>query len=224
MSKTSRENDIHPMPFHTLSDNEFATMNQSFGNELSQDDMDRLNQLKFNPFESNDNIALNENNTNLDNTLQINKISCNYYSPNELRGEIAEMTNQNQFSILHLNIRSIANKFDYFKELLNSLDTTFKVIGLTETWLNDYNDDSFKLPKYEYIGSNRTNKKGGGVGIYVSKQLQYNIRKDLKTDIEDIIETIFIEISIFTGKNIIVGVIYSHQIIKWKYFKMLSMR
>ena len=118
------------------------------------------------------------------------------------------MTNKNQFSILHLNIRSIANKFDYFKELLNSLDTTFKVIGLTETWLNDYNDDSFKLPKYEYIGSNRTNKKGGGVGIYVSKQLQYNIRKDLKTDIEDIIETIFIEISISTGKNIIVGVIH----------------
>jgi exonuclease III len=54
-----------------------------------------------------------------------------------------------------------------------------------------------------YIGSNRTNKKGGGVGIYVSKQLQYNIRKDLKTDIEDIIE-----ISISTGKNIIVGLIY----------------
>ena len=165
MSKTSRENDIHPMPFHTLSDNEFATMNQSFGNNLK---------FKFNPFESNDNIALNENNTNLDNTLQINKISCNYYSPNELRGEIAEITNKNQFSIY---------KFDYFKELLNSLDTTFKVIGLTETWLNDYNDDSFKLPKYEYIGSNRTNKKGGGVGIYVSKQLQYNICKDLKTDI-----------------------------------------
>jgi hypothetical protein len=79
MSKTSCENDIHPMPFHTLSHNEFATMNQSFGNKLSQDDMDRLNQLKFNPFESSDNIALNENNTNLDNTLQINKISCNYY-------------------------------------------------------------------------------------------------------------------------------------------------
>jgi exonuclease III len=54
-----------------------------------------------------------------------------------------------------------------------------------------------------YIGSNRTNKKGGGVGIYVSKQLQYNIRKDLKTDIED-----RIEISISTGKNIIVGLIY----------------
>ena len=44
---------------------------------------------------------------------------------------------------MHLNIRSIVNKFDYFKQLINSFNTPFQVIGLTETWLNDNNYDLF---------------------------------------------------------------------------------
>jgi exonuclease III len=49
---------------------------------------------------------------------------------------------------------------------------------------------------------------GGGVGIYIAKQLKCKIRKDLNTNIEETMESVFIEISISTGKNIIVGVIY----------------
>ena len=40
--------------------------------------MDRLSQLKFDPFKTNDNIALSGNNTNLDNSLQINNMNSNY--------------------------------------------------------------------------------------------------------------------------------------------------
>ena len=65
---------------------------------------------------------------------------------------------RNKFSLIHLNIRSITNKFDSFKELLKSLDTKFKIIGLTETWLKDYDEVDFELVNYDYIGFNRTNK------------------------------------------------------------------
>ena len=112
------------------------------------------------------------------------------------------------FSLLHLNIRSISNKFDSFKHLLNSLGKPVKVIGLTETWLNDNNNDNFKLEEYDYISSNRVNKKGGGVGIYVTKETKYTIRKDLRFFIEDAIESIFIEINMLGSKNIIIGTIY----------------
>lgn len=53
------------LPFQTLLNDEF----ESNGNEsnLSERDMDRLNQLKFNPFKFNSDIALScESNANLD--------------------------------------------------------------------------------------------------------------------------------------------------------------
>ena len=41
----------------------------------------------------------------------------------------------------------------------------------------------FALNEYEYFGSNRTTKRGGGVGLYVSKYLQIKHRKDLDKNI-----------------------------------------
>jgi hypothetical protein len=70
---------------------------------------------------------------------------------------------------MHLNIRSIANKFD-------TLNISFQIIGLTETWLNDNNMKCFTLNVYEYLGSNRSSKRGGGVGLYVSRQLDFKSR------------------------------------------------
>ena len=48
-------------------------------------------------------------------------------------------SNDNEFSVLHLNIRSILNKFEDFKAYLNSLEYEFSVIGLSDTWLNHNN-------------------------------------------------------------------------------------
>jgi hypothetical protein len=60
------------------------------------------------------------------------------------------------------------------------------------------------MNNYEYFGSNRPERIGGGVGLYVSKQTP---RNDLSKNIEDIIETKFIEIVNNNGKNLIIGVI-----------------
>jgi hypothetical protein len=69
-------------------------------------------------------------------------------------------------------------------------------MGLSETWLNyNTNDAGFDLPTYNYAGTTRTNKKSEGVGIYIAKQLKYKIRKDLNTNIEETIESVFIEIN-----------------------------
>ena len=42
----------------------------------------------------------------------------------------------NSFSLVHFNCRSLPCNFDYLNMYLSSLDHNFKVIGLTETWLN----------------------------------------------------------------------------------------
>ena len=46
------------MPFETLDENEFAKINQEFNIGLTQNDKDRLSQLKFKPFAHDDDIAL----------------------------------------------------------------------------------------------------------------------------------------------------------------------
>ena len=73
--------------------------------------------------------------------------------------------------MLHLNIRNFSNKFDSFKKLIDTLNLHFQIIRLTETWLTDNNVDCFALDEYEYLSSNRKQKGGGGVGLYLSKQL-----------------------------------------------------
>ena len=196
----------YSLPFQTLDDldYEFTVLN---GNNVSEQDMDRLRQLKFNPFDTDSNIALTENNANLNHS---SKINCEYYLPNDFKKVLKTktFTSNNILSMMHLNTRSLNNKFDSFKQLLNSLIVPFQIIGLTETWLNDTNDDLYKLDTYDFVNVNRTSKCGGGVGIYIKKGIQYKIRRDLNINDENIIESAFIEIINLQKKNIIIGVIY----------------
>ena len=65
-----------------------------------------------------------------------------------------------RFSLLHLNIRSISNKFDSLKYLIDTLKIFFQLIGLTETWLAVNNNGCFAINNHKYLGYNKTEKKG----------------------------------------------------------------
>ena len=82
------------------------------------------------------------------------------------------------------------------------------IIGVTETWLNDSNQDFFKLKNYNFINLNCSNKNGGGIGIYVKEGLKYKLRADININLETAIESIFIQLVTPVGKNMIIGVIY----------------
>jgi hypothetical protein len=96
-------NSLH---FHSIDDLEFYFIFGNFNRTPSEEDMDRLSQLKFNPFNINTlNLHLNQ------------YVTCNYHLPNDF----STITDENKnLTILNLNIRSIANKFDTFKHLLNT--------------------------------------------------------------------------------------------------------
>ena len=47
---------------------------------------------------------------------------------------ISEQLNKDNFSILHLNIRSLNANVDNFREFLAFLNESFSVIVLTESW------------------------------------------------------------------------------------------
>ena len=68
--------------------------------------------------------------------------------------------------LLHLNARSLTTNFDGIKSLISDIEIPFTCIMVSETWLDDFKLVP-QLDGYSFVGMNRPNKIGGGVGIYV---------------------------------------------------------
>ena len=87
------------------------------------------------------------------------------------------------------------NKQDKLKTLLDDIknDSRVDVVMLVETWLNKNNDKRLKIPGYQFFSFHRKQKRGGGVGILVSQELQCRARKDLCLNVPDF-ESITMEI------------------------------
>ena len=62
--------------------------------------------------------------------------------------------------------RSLLRNFDKFTQLLDSSQHEFSAIGISETWLNDINEDYVNITGYRFISSNRVGRIGGGSGLY----------------------------------------------------------
>ena len=69
---------------------------------------------------------------------------------------------------------------DKLKDFLNDIKGKFSVIVLSETWIDNDKADLnslFHIPNYSFIHEKRkTNDKGVGLGIYVHRTLEYNLR------------------------------------------------
>ena len=100
---------------------------------------------------------------------------------------------------------------DKLKDFLNDIKGKFSVIVLSETWIYDDKADLnslFYIPNYSFIHEKRkTNHKGGGLGIYIHKTLDYKILPYLAKNIGNI-ETFTIEIENRNSKNILISAVY----------------
>ena len=59
--------------------------------------------------------------------------------------------------------------------LLTSFSIYFDILSVTESWLNIDNNFVFDIPDYNTVLSSRVHKRGGGVLIYVKKNISFNI-------------------------------------------------
>ena len=111
-------------------------------------------------------------------------------------------------AFFHLDIRCLSRSFGNLTNLFANIKTKFSIsIGITETWLRD-KEHTVDIGGYNFVHNCRTNKAGGGVGLYLKPELEYDIRLDLTLHDMACVESVFVEISRPKGKNIIVGVIY----------------
>ena len=109
------------------------------------------------------------------------------------------------FSICHLNIRSLSTNIDKLKEFLASLNGSFRVVVVTETWCDETaNKNSLlEIPNYSALHKTRKNRKGGGICIYIHKSLKFNLRDDIDIFNESV-ETLSVEILNKKSRNIVI--------------------
>ena len=77
-----------------------------------------------------------------------------------------QLDNNSNFSVMHLNIRSLKKNGETFEAYISTLKLKFDVICLTETWSKDIELINDFLDDYSVFCSTRSGR-GGGSAIYV---------------------------------------------------------
>ena len=173
-------------------------------------------ELIFSPFDFNDNFDNPLHDADPDIQFYNNHYSgslqaCDYYLENMFNDKIKKSKISNQsFSVLHMNIRSMQKNLGSLENYLETLDHKFTAIGISESWLKEYNVDRPVLDGYKAVHKYRPLRSGGGVSIFIQDSLEYFTREDLCHQ-NNSIESVFIEIDKHqSGKdrNVIIGVVY----------------
>ena len=112
--------------------------------------------------------------------------------------------------MVHLNISSLQLHIDELRTLLQILDHPFNVIAITETGLtNQETLIDVSITGYDFYHTITKTQKGGAA-IYIKDSYECNVINSYTTSIENVCESIFIEIKNKKKKNLVVGCIYRH--------------
>ena len=187
-------NDIGSLPFSHVNDRIMASIVD-----------DNHNQVEHITSSNNDILA------EIDPDVQIIKSSimnqCKQYNFAEFNNAF---TNQQNISMIHLNIRSSQKNLIDFVCNLDNLIVKFDFIILSETWGTDDKAKLNVIPGYNHIYDTREKRNGGGISMYVNAHIAYKKRIDLKLN-KKYFESCFIEVdkTIFQTKhNVIIGGLY----------------
>ena len=109
--------------------------------------------------------------------------------------------------VVHINIVSLQKNFDDLKQFFSQFKRNVDVICLSETRLSDHNLSSCFLPGYRLFYCN-SKTKAGGSAIYVSDVIEC---KQLSIIINtDGCEDVWVELTLYQNKSLIVGSVYRH--------------
>jgi hypothetical protein len=125
--------------------------------------------------------------------------------------KIKEFLERDHINVIHFNIRSLKKNFETFCNNLEETSNIFNIICVTETWCSS--DDATSNANLHLSGFNmiplarKTNKRGGGVLIYLTTSLRFIIRPDMSISDGDK-EVLTIEITTKNNKNILLSCCY----------------
>ena len=112
--------------------------------------------------------------------------------------------------MIHINIAPLNKHIDELRSLLTILNHPFDIIGISETRLHtDIPMANLDIEGYQYILT-PANTTCGGVGMYAKACHNFEVIHNLTKSIDNVSESLFIELKREGYKNIIIGCIYRH--------------
>ena len=114
-----------------------------------------------------------------------------------------------KLTVIQLNIRGMFGKQEPLTDLLQNTgkQCAIDICIVNESWLTKDNQTLLNIRGYNYEGTNRTVKKGGGVGILSHNSLKYTRRYDLEQFNDHSLESCWIELLGYK-KNVVIGSLY----------------
>ena len=133
---------------------------------------------------------------------------CKYYDESSF---LEKFSSSSYPVIMSGNIQSLQSKFNSFSDwltILESKNLIIDVIALQECWeIKD--PSSTALHSYhDFIFNTRTKARGGGVGFYVKKSLNYTLIHELSFFVERVFESICISVDLGENNNILLISLY----------------
>ena len=106
-----------------------------------------------------------------------------YFKPNKVNMYLRSTQYLEKLNVLHVNIRSIKRNFRNLKTLLEECELAFNIC-VSETWCSNtelQNNSNLSLAGFDSVSYKKSKKsrRGGGVLIFIKKNLSYKIRKDI---------------------------------------------
>ena len=114
---------------------------------------------------------------------------CSYCSVPEFNTYI---DHHNPFIIFNQNIRSFNHNYVSLSVFLSDFDKRFEIIVLTETWFRE--GACYNIDGYSGYHTYRTERSGGGVSVYVRKNIRSIFLKEFSVCTEEY-ETCVVEVS-----------------------------
>ena len=203
-------NCMNAFPFDKISDDELVSDLDKHKTHTSVlDKIHELNNLSQDE-DRDDGSILTDIDPDLNMLYNMNDIIINssrYFDNSTFRTTFNKY--KNTFPILNANIRGVCTNLDKFKLLLDYLDYTFPIIGLTETWLKPHNVDCFFIKGYSHEYNIRPKITGGGVSLFIADSLIFTRRNDIKFN--SIFNSIIIDIDkteLNSKRNVSIIIIY----------------
>ena len=123
------------------------------------------------------------------NSFDILNGNCTEFSPEQFNHTF--ISSNRKLFIINFNIHSYYSHIDEFTALLDELFRFPDIIILTETWKTD--ELSAEIEGYKSFHCNRSNRRGGGVSIFVNEGLKAN---SVKISMENLPEIEYIRVKV----------------------------
>ena len=149
----------------------------------------------------------------LANTLSdegIKDLEYDYYTPDQINLLTRRFCKSIDFSIFHINVRSLNANHDKLSAVLSCCALKFDVIVLSEVWTTNISFFTSIFNNYNFFYELPGQSKVGGVGIFVKCEFKSIIRDDLKSTRSNVnFENLWLELESNKIKYYI-GVYYRH--------------